>query len=244
MSTNIGYIYIRNHPSYDMYDACKLGKTCNIPDRDRLYATGEIKRGYFELVFEMSTTKINIIEKLLQNEFSKFNIKYDAGIEFYNKKIITLVEPYLQKLNITYKKLNEREISNLVRCNRIKSILNKINIQLFVESLIAILKKRDENIVVYTPRDDPIKDFINTILNVGTNKNIFMNTTDVWEEYKSFYRENYNERLKCSSKQFCDQFIACIDDDNVQYCSKKTIEINGKAKTYRHIITAISLRED
>jgi P4 family phage/plasmid primase-like protien len=92
--------------------------------------------------------------------------------------------------------------------------------------------------------NDPIKDFINTMLNVGTNKNIFMNTTDVWEEYKSFYRENYNERLKCSSKQFRDQFIACIDDDNVQYRPKKTIEINGKVKTFRHIITAISLRED
>ena len=48
-----GYIYVRNHPSYDVDDACKMGKANNISERDTQYATGEIKRGYFDAVFEV-----------------------------------------------------------------------------------------------------------------------------------------------------------------------------------------------
>lgn len=120
----MGYIYIRNHSSYDEYNACKMGKTFNIPERDIHYATGEIKRGYFEMVFEVPIKEMGKIECLLQNEFSKLNIKYDAGTEFYNKKIINLIEPILISLGIKYKKLSKEEINNLVRCKRIKS--NKI----------------------------------------------------------------------------------------------------------------------
>jgi hypothetical protein len=117
-----GYIYIRNHPSYD--DACKLGKSNNIPERDAQYATGEIKRGYFEEVFEVHIEKMGIVERLLQNEFTHLNVKYDAGIEFYNKKIITLIEPCLITLGIKYKKLSKQEIDDLIKCNRVKSLIN------------------------------------------------------------------------------------------------------------------------
>ena len=48
-----GYIYVRNHPSYDLLNACKLGKTQNIPERDITYATGEIVRGNFDIIFEV-----------------------------------------------------------------------------------------------------------------------------------------------------------------------------------------------
>ena len=131
MNTTKGYIYIRNHASYDVDDACKMGKTNNIPERDAQYATGEIKRGYFEKVFEVPNEKMGIIECLLQNEFRELNIKYDAGTEFYNKKIINLIEPYLITLGIKYKKLSKQEISDLVRCNRVKKTFQKINIQSF-----------------------------------------------------------------------------------------------------------------
>ena len=29
-----GYIYVRNHPFYEVDDACKMGKANNIPERD------------------------------------------------------------------------------------------------------------------------------------------------------------------------------------------------------------------
>jgi superfamily II DNA or RNA helicase len=143
-----GYIYIRNHPSYYEYDACKMGKTTNIPERDIQYATGEIKRGYFELVIQVPVLKLNIIERLLQNEFCNLNVKHDAGIEFYNKKIIPLIEPYLTNIGLQFKKLSKQEIDDLVRCNRVRETLNKINIQ----SLIKILKSNKQNIS-YKPKD-------------------------------------------------------------------------------------------
>jgi len=152
MNSTNGYIYVRNHPSYDVDDACKMGKSGNIPDRDSEYATGEIKRGYFEVVFEVPIKKLGIVERLLQNEFSKLNVKYDAGTEFYNKKIITLIEPYLITLGIKYRKLSKQEISDLERRNRVRKTMKKLNIQ----SLIHILKSKRTNkqIVSYIPRND------------------------------------------------------------------------------------------
>ncbi len=152
MNCSNGYIYIRTHEIYDKYDVCKLGKANNIPERDTQYATGEIKRGYFEAVFEVPIEKMGIVERLLQNEFRELNVKYDAGTEFYNKKIITLIEPYLITLGIKYKKLSKQEISDLVRCNRVRKTIKKINIQ----SLIHILKSKRTNkqIVSYIPRND------------------------------------------------------------------------------------------
>ena len=152
MNSTNGYIYVRNHPSYDVDDACKMGKANNIPERDTQYATGEIKRGYFEAVFEVPIEKMGIVERLLQNEFRELNVKYDAGTEFYNKKIITLIEPYLITLGIKYKKLTKQEIGDLVRCNRVRKTIKKINIQ----SLIHILKSKRTNkqIISYVPRND------------------------------------------------------------------------------------------
>ena len=152
MNSINGYIYVRNHPSYEVDDACKMGKANNIPERDTQYATGEIKRGYFEAVFEIPIEKMGLVERLLQNEFRELNVKYDAGTEFYNKKIITLIEPYLITLGIKYRNLSKQEISDLVRCNRVRKTIKKINIQ----SLIHILKSKKTNnqIVPYKPRDD------------------------------------------------------------------------------------------
>jgi superfamily II DNA or RNA helicase len=152
MNQTNGYIYVRNHPSYDADDACKMGKANNIPERDTQYATGEIKRGYFELVFEVPIEKVGFIERLLQNEFRELNVKYDAGTEFYNKKIINLIEPYLITLGIKYKKLSKQEISDLVRCNRVKKIIKKINIQSLIQ--ILQLKKTNKQTVSYIPRSD------------------------------------------------------------------------------------------
>ena len=147
-NSDYGYIYIRTHPSYNEYDACKMGKTTNIPERDIQYATGEIKRGYFVVVIQVPVLKLNIIERLLQNEFCYLNVKHDAGIEFYNKKITTLIEPYLTNIGLQFKKLTKQEIDDLVRCNRVRETLNKINIQ----SLIQILKSKKQNIS-YKPKD-------------------------------------------------------------------------------------------
>ena len=151
MNSTNGYIYVRNHPSYDVDDACKMGKANNIPERDTQYATSEIKRGYFEAVFEVPIEKMGIVERLLQNEFRELNVKNDAGTEFYNKKIITLIEPYLIKLGIKYKKLSKEEISDLVRCNRVRKTVNKINIKNLILMLKILRQKKNSKSI--TPRD-------------------------------------------------------------------------------------------
>jgi superfamily II DNA or RNA helicase len=151
MNQTNGYIYVRNHPSYDLDDACKMGKANNIPERDTQYATGEIKRGYFEAVFEVPIEKMGILERLLQNEFRELNIKYDAGTEFYNKKIISLIEPYIIGLGIKYRKLSTQEISDLVRSNRARKNIKKIK-QSFIHMLKS--KKTNKQITTYIPRND------------------------------------------------------------------------------------------
>lgn len=135
MHSHIGYIYVRNHTSYDIYDACKLGKASNIPERDSQYSTGEVIRGFFEDIYEIPIKKMAFIERLLQYEFKDYNIKYNAGTEFYNRCIISLIEPFLQNNSIKYNKLSKKDISKLVRCNRLKNIISKINIKDFINNL-------------------------------------------------------------------------------------------------------------
>lgn len=35
-----GYIYLREHESYDIYNCYKLGKAVNIPERENTYIIG------------------------------------------------------------------------------------------------------------------------------------------------------------------------------------------------------------
>ena len=149
MNSTKGYLYTRIHPSYDLYDACKMGKTHNIPDRDSQYATGEITRGSFDSVFEVRNEEMGSIESSLQNEFRDLNVKYDAGTEFYSKKIMNLIEPYLIKNRIKYKKLSKDEISGLTRCNREKKIYRSRPYQdIIIEKSIIHFQKYDKGILV------------------------------------------------------------------------------------------------
>ena len=151
MNQTNGYIYVRNHSAHDVHNACKMGKTNNIPERDDSYATNEIIRGIFEPVFEVPLEKVGDVERSLQKEFRELQVKFNGGKEFFNKKFINLIEPYLIKLGIRYRKLSKQEISDLVRCNRVKNTIKKINIQ----SLIHIQKSKrtNEQIISYTPRN-------------------------------------------------------------------------------------------
>ena len=80
-------------------------------------------RGKFTIVFEVPHKQMNIIERHLNMKFADLNKRFDGGIEFYNKKIIELIEPYLIELNIKYKKLTEDEIDKLIRINIIHYLI-------------------------------------------------------------------------------------------------------------------------
>ena len=87
MTTNnkIGYLYIRINELYQKYNSCKFGITECIINRDGVYTTGEIKRGYFELVVQIPHDKMKILEKLLQNYFKSLDLHiiFDGGTEFF-----------------------------------------------------------------------------------------------------------------------------------------------------------------
>jgi len=197
MNNQIGYIYIRYHESYESNNACKLGKTINIPDRDSHYATGEIKRGHFEYVFEVPLKKMSIIEKLLQCEFSHYNIKHNAGQEFYDKKIMKLIEPYFVKIGIEYRKLEKSEISKLIRIHRIKNIIKKINIQNLINYLKQNVSHIEESSLI--PRNDQkviIEEAIDYFTNNENNKGILILTCGVGKTLISLW---ITQRL-CSKK--------------------------------------------
>lgn len=146
------YIYIREHESYNLHNACKLGKTSNLPDRDSQYVTGEIKRGYFSIAFKVHNA--DAIEKKLHEEFKEINIRYDAGIEFFKIDIIHKVEPFLQKLGIIYEKLNKEDIDLLIRRENPLSIINDVKEEQLdiTDNNEEILKENSK----IEPRDDQI----------------------------------------------------------------------------------------
>ena len=126
----IGYIYLRSHESYDKYDCYKLGKTLNIPDRENLYITGEIKRGEFISVYKVKKSDMDKIEIDLKIFFGKLNIYEGGGTEFFKKSIIQKIPQYFDDMKIWNNKLEKNEIVELTRTLRDKNdhSNNKIDI--------------------------------------------------------------------------------------------------------------------
>lgn len=123
-----GYIYIRCHEYYDIYNVCKLGKTINLHARDSQYATGEIVRGFFLVAYEVQDSILDDLEIILQIKFMGYHIIYDGGTEFYSKQIIGLIEHILSELNVQYKILRKDDILNIVEEHNKKSIKCTSNI--------------------------------------------------------------------------------------------------------------------
>ncbi len=150
---SVGYIYIRTNEYWDSYNAYKLGKTENIPDREQTYITSEIKKGNYIKVIEIELKILDKIEKDLQKFFNKLklHIKFNAGTEFYKKDINDYIIPYLDKHKIKYKILSQDEINNLIRKERLSN---------------NIIEDSDSSnkIIEYIPRD-----YQNTIINNSYN---------------------------------------------------------------------------
>jgi len=187
--TQVGYIYIRSHPAYDAHDACKMGKTENIPERDAQYATGEIERGKFEPVFEVPIKQMGMVENLLKSKFSHLNVKLDAGTEFFNKKIITLIEPYLSKVGIQFRRLSEQEIEKMNRKYRIrklfKRLIQKITNQETPTHVVQIEEK--PNSFSFVPRTDQseiIEESVNYFLERSKNNSVFLRLSQKTEHNK------------------------------------------------------------
>jgi len=117
----VGYLYFRYHESYGQFNACKMGITGNIPERDSTYKTGEIVAGCFLAIYKVSSDLMTYIETLLHSVFIKLHLnKYDGGNEFYDLAILEGVENALLKHRIEFEKMTEDEIQDLNRKHREK----------------------------------------------------------------------------------------------------------------------------
>jgi superfamily II DNA or RNA helicase len=192
-----GYIYIRTHPAYDLYNACKLGKAINIPDRDSQYATGEIIRGTFEAVFEVPNERVGIIERLLQNEFREHHVKHNAGTEFYDKAIIQRVVPYFKQIGITYRQLPGYEVAELLRKHRIRKIMKKIRISSLIRALMrrTHTNRRNGCMHYYIPRSDQAEITEKTVQHLtANNKGILVLTCGIGKTLISLWVAQHLQR--------------------------------------------------
>ena len=132
------YIYVREHESYEKYNACKIGYTTSLAERDNTYSTNEILRGKFTLVIridgiipsndnllEQSNASIGIlIEKVIHNYFCNKRIYLDGGIEFFNILVKPKIQSLLDKLPIIYTILQPKDIERLINEYKLRKYIS------------------------------------------------------------------------------------------------------------------------
>jgi superfamily II DNA or RNA helicase len=142
---SFGYIYIRDNKWYMQNNVYKVGITTSIKDRSNTYITGEIYRGFYVKIYELNVnqSQLNLIDNLIIDKFKKdYNIYFDGGKEFYNRKIINEIEPYLNKLNIKFITKTEDELKRINRENNEDIIINN-----YLKLVSKLLKNENEIIL-------------------------------------------------------------------------------------------------
>ena len=119
-----GTIYLRDNAWYKMENVIKMGIATFAKDRSNTYITGEVERGEYICVIEIPLDKMKIIDKCLKHYFKSFHIYKGGGTEFYDRRIIDLIEPYFKNINIPYKIFTKEEINLMNRCERVRNISN------------------------------------------------------------------------------------------------------------------------
>lgn len=117
--TEKGYVYFWDS-NYNQDDGViKLGISSSLADRKGSYKTSNYKPGKYIFAFEIPYKMLKIIDRHLKNHFHPYH-RYleDGGTEFYDRKIIPLLEPHLQTLNLFYRELSQEEIQMTKRKER------------------------------------------------------------------------------------------------------------------------------
>jgi predicted helicase len=125
-------------------------------DRSNTYITGEVERGEYICVIEITLDKMKFIDKCLKHYFKSFHIYKGGGTEFYDRCIIDLIEPYFKNINKLYNKILTKEEINLMnRCERVRNIPNvdkvkKVFNELNVKNIIQTykIKRSKKNSIV------------------------------------------------------------------------------------------------
>jgi predicted helicase len=145
---SLGYIYIRDNEWYMQHNVYKVGITTSIKDRSSTYITGELYRGFYVKIYELkvSQSTLKFIDNIITGKFKKdYNVYFDGGTEFYDRKIINMIEPCLNELNIDFICITEDELKRINRKNNKDIIIN--NYLKLIKKLL-ILQKEKEKIIL------------------------------------------------------------------------------------------------
>ena len=248
INSNNGFVYIRQHVYYENDKICKLGKSKNIPDRDNGYATGEYRRGKFELVIEISNNQIfddTYVEILLQKYFKNYHSKIDGGSEFYQNKIIDEIVPFLTMTKIKFKVLTEEEINNLIHQERIRKLKDLLK-RFFHNRLSETKENRLRNKLqeIYLVE---ITNHLNTYKKIFLKAPTGFGKTHIY--YKTILRMKFNRilfltpRILLNQQIVEDKYSSYIKDDNYRIIhfsdldnSSKEEKIKKYSKNNRKII--------
>lgn len=241
MDGEVGYIYIREHEAYNNYAACKLGKTECIPERENTYVTGEIVKGKFISVFEVKKDQLDLIEKVLQENFKNINVYINGGTEFFKLEIKELIEPYFKEKNIHYKILNQEDINNLKRKYREKK-QKEINIQepenIVQDDNTEYDKYLQQVKTNYLEIKDVPKKFITFEMCIEAVKNIFFDDNYIFG-YIPDNIKNYDFWLECIKVKsiYLWKVPENLIDYNLIFTAFKTdgIELNYKIKNFKSL---------
>lgn len=149
-----GTIYLRDNAWYKTENVIKMGIATFAKDRSNTYITGEVERGEYICVIEIPLDKMKIIDKCLKHYFKSFHIYKGGGTEFYDRRIIDLIEPYFKNINIPYKFFTKEEINLMNRCERVRNISNVDKVkkafnQLKIKNIIQNYKiRRSKNLLI------------------------------------------------------------------------------------------------
>ena len=236
-------IYIRKNKHFNSYNACKLGRTFNIKDRESNYITCEIEKGYFSDVYKFISNDIKLIEEDLQENFKELNIYYKgSGKEFYDLSIVDKLELYLIYKKYNFIKLTKEEILEHTRTDRPKNniiiksneyqndILNNIvdfyNINNIGKLLwccglgktimsIFIVKKLNCNkILIVVPFNHLMKQFKEEILKIFPNESNILFLKNNYNKIIRFLNNNNNK-----PKFIISTYASCnlLNNDNINF---------------------------
>jgi len=82
------YIYVRENEWCTQHNIVKIGITTKLQQRENTYMTSEILMGTYHTVYLINVTKkiqMNFVDNFIKSHLNSFNVKYNAGTEFYKK---------------------------------------------------------------------------------------------------------------------------------------------------------------
>ena len=207
-----GYLYLRNNKWCILENVIKIGITQDPNNRNTTYITGEPEGGEYIKIFEIELSKMKILDKCFKEYFNEYNIyKKGGGTEFYNNDIENLIEPYLQKINITYKILSEEEINELNRINKYKKIKKIYKIQNINKPYIWNERKYQTDIINFSKKELSSRNKLYIELPTGGGKSYIV--YNLFEHLKSNFIIIVSPRKIVNSQNISQKYLQILKDN-------------------------------